>query len=649
MRMSSTVFYAVTVLASVLTFTAAQTSCKGRCGTEYYRGFMCQCDYGCLSYGECCHDYESKCTTRNSCKGRCGEIFKRGRRCSCDSDCLKYNQCCSDYKSHCDAEEPALNKGIDQPFSEDDPMVSASYPPDDPIKDQGDPILPSGYGFTADPSEEAGPTVAVTTETVTLLSPTETATQADDGTSTLYMSSGEGATESTADSTATTAPRASMQPSVASSSATKSDSSGQAPEGDTIPETNPTEASSPEPEVTTTSFSAASYSSVEPTQDPSVPQSTQASPAAHLTPSPDPTTSQPEPGDAETPSVATTRSDPAGPGTSTEPDTSTTQAPSTFAPVEPDSQSITPETPPTDPVEVTSTASKPDPTETSSVPGEPSTYEPAPIEPAEVKATTKPGTKPLDDAQTTNSQDPADDRNDTDLCSGRPVGAVTTLRNGTTVVFRGHYFWLLDSNRNPGPARGITEVWGVPSPVDTVFTRCNCQGKTYIFKGPQYWRFENGVLDPGFPRVIETGFDGLRGHITAALSVPQHRSRRESVYFFKRGGTVQRYSYQFGTRPTCGKKVQYAIYTVRNRVARQAVSVLEAPINIQKTWRGFPSTITAAVSVPNNREPDGYKYYVFSRSKSYSVKMDGQHPAIAASNANTSPQSKEFFTCPKKA
>lgn len=120
----------------------------------------------------------------------------------------------------------------------------------------------------------------------------------------------------------------------------------------------------------------------------------------------------------------------------------------------------------------------------------------------------------------------------------------------------------------PGPAQGITQVWGIPSPIDTVFTRCNCQGKTYIFKvdtgslkplffnvtyfnscllacfcfaifkGSQYWRFQNDVLDPGYPMAVDTGFDGLRGHITAALSVPQYQSRRESVYFFKRGNSV---------------------------------------------------------------------------------------------------------------
>lgn len=57
----------------------------------------------------------------------------------------------------------------------------------------------------------------------------------------------------------------------------------------------------------------------------------------------------------------------------------------------------------------------------------------------------------------------------------------------------------------------------------------------WCLQGPKYWRFQNDVLDPGYPKVIETGFEGLRGHITAALSVPQHQRRSESVYFFKRG------------------------------------------------------------------------------------------------------------------
>lgn len=50
----------------------------------------------------------------------------------------------------------------------------------------------------------------------------------------------------------------------------------------------------------------------------------------------------------------------------------------------------------------------------------------------------------------------------------------------------------------PGPAQGITQVWGVPSPIDTVFTRCNCQGKTYIFK-----------VRPFFPAGVCLGATGV--------------------------------------------------------------------------------------------------------------------------------------------
>uniref|UniRef100_A0A3Q2V9M5 Proteoglycan 4b n=1 Tax=Haplochromis burtoni TaxID=8153 RepID=A0A3Q2V9M5_HAPBU len=356
-------------LTFILLLLLLTASCRGRCGGEYYRGYRCQCDYNCLSYGECCNDYESQCTTKNSCKGRCGENFKRGRLCSCDSDCITYNQCCPDYKDHCDTSKP----------------TRAQEPEPTPPVEKPENSLGLRGGWCLFPR-------------VSLLSP--------------------------------------------------------------------------------------------------------------------------------------------------------------------------------------------------------------------------------------------DDSNDTNLCSGRPVSGVTTLRNGTMVVFRGHYFWLLDSNRVPGPPRGITQEWGVPSPIDTVFTRCNCQGKTYIFKGSQYWRFENDALDPGYPKVITTGFDRLQGHITAALSVPQYKRRAESVYFFKRGGMVQKYSYQAGVRPTCGKKVQYAVYTVRNRVVRQAgnpsvyfdhvnniqssfTPVLGPVINIRTSWRGFPPAVTAAVSVPTTAEPEGYKYFVFSGRKSH--------------------------------
>ncbi|XP_069377806.1 proteoglycan 4b isoform X2 [Paralichthys olivaceus] len=779
MKMSSTLLCAVIFLACALTLSAAQTSCKGRCGAEYYRGYMCQCDYTCLLYGECCEDYESQCTTKNSCKGRCGETFKRGRRCTCDTDCFKFNQCCPDYTSHCDAEEEIsgaasatapvktsscdsvnIKKPTEPPLMGPEQQASTFsegnnadtnnlLPPDDEFTNTGQeetspvPEGTSGYGSsTADDLDHVS--TEPTLQSVTVITQTEM-TQTDDG-PTIYMTSGDAPTESTGSSDpGTTLPQAttaaeqvSNQPTPTSAAQTEVSATASSPEPETAgqgtvqPEddvspaaqtTHLPEASSDNAEVTTLPFTTAASASTELTQDDrtvvmsqstTVPITVPASSTLDLTTIPDATTSYPDPQNTESSSEDSTTG-PQDPSTSGSPelDAPTTHIPSsTSAAQDGTTDEVTPQVTTADPVRVTPDSteqpqpSKPTEQPQPSTPTEqpqPSTpteqpqpskpteqpqpskpteqpqpskptEQPQPSKPTEQPQPSKPTkqpqnnplpakptvvnpppkdpeTKPVDAAQTLTIDNPgdyqADDSNDTNLCSGRPVGAVTTLRNGTVVVFRGHYFWFLNRHREPGPARGITQVWGVPSPIDTVFTRCSCQGKTYIFKGSEYWRYENDVLDRGYPKVIETGFDGLRGHITAALSVPQYQRRRESVYFFKRGGLVQKYSYQLGTSQSCGRKAQHAVYTVRNRVARQAVSLLGPVINIRTSWRGFPTTVTAAVSVPNTREPEGYKYYVFSRSKSYNLRLDGERPAIAATTANVSPQSNDLFKCPK--
>ncbi|KAG7230569.1 hypothetical protein INR49_025286 [Caranx melampygus] len=601
---------------------AAQSSCKGRCGAEYYRGYMCQCDYTCLSYGECCKDYESQCTTK-----------------------------------------PPLSEANEQAFSEgNDADIKGQVLPNDEfsdigLEDPGTTSVPestSGYGSTSsdllDPQVSSKPTLDPDTlefsnDTVTAFPPTEATpsdnepTQADDGLTTTHMSSGEPATEGTdvtdpASSTyeGTTLPEPTAAEDSVSTDPTSA-ASTELPPTASIPElgalgqddvspdaqtTETPEASSDEPEV---SVQTQDDTDVTPVPD-----------ATTVNPSPDADVNNPEDTTTDLPSIQTSTSDPSG----GEPDALTTDIPSTTVAAQ---EEATTQATSDKPKEVTQGLSKPKPQK------KPEQPKPSPPKPTPTKPISKPEAKPLLD-DTSGYQ--ADDNNDTNLCSGRPISGLTTLRNGTIVVFRGHYFWVLDRNRMPGPAQGITQVWGVPSPIDTVFTRCNCQGKTYIFKGPKYWRFENDALDPGYPKVIETGFEGLRGHITAALSVPQHQRRTESVYFFKRGGLVQKYSYQSGTSPTCGRKPQVTVYTVRHRMVRQAVSALGPTINIRTSWRGFPSTITAAVSVPNNREPDGYKYYVFSRSKSHNVRLDGARPVLAAPKANASPQSNDVFKCPKK-
>ncbi|CAK6971309.1 proteoglycan 4b isoform X2 [Scomber scombrus] len=678
--MPSTIFCSVIFVACAVTFSAAQTSCKGRCGGEYYRGYDCQCDYTCLNYGECCDDYESKCTTVNSCQGRCGESFKRGRKCTCDPDCIKYNQCCPDFKAHCDAEgkfSPAYIQH-DCVYMYGQSVPTDEYTnngPEDPLV-RHTPESTSGYGpSTADPLDQVTTEPTPPTDPQTQMTPSDNQpTQASGEVPTESADVSDPETTSSPDSGTTLPPAStevqdvSSQPTTTSAPQTDPNATANPPEPEPEPEpevqagdTDPTEA------PTTTSDPPVASVSTELKQDSSTGSedaTTSASITLDPTPIPDGTTLKPEPdgtggdsGDATTDpsSSLPDLQDPSTDGSpAAEIDSLTTRVPLiTDAPQGDTKDDATPGETTADPLQVTPEPTKPQPSEPTSKPQvKPGPHKPLPTKPTPSKPISKPDTKPMDPSRTLNVDNPrdyqGDDSNDTNLCSGRPVSAVTTLSNGTIAVFRGHYFWFLDSNRVPGPARSITQVWGVPSPIDTVFTRCNCQGKTYIFKGNRYWRYENDVIDTGYPQLIETGFDGLRGHITAALSVPQYRQRRESVYFFKRGGMVQKYSYKFGTSPTCGRKVQYTVTTIRNRLARQAVSLLGPTINIRKSWTGFPSTITAAVSIPAIREPEGYKYYVFSKSKSYNIRVDAARPVIAAPKPSTSPQSNSVFKCPKK-
>ncbi|XP_039213541.1 proteoglycan 4-like, partial [Crotalus tigris] len=69
------------------------------------------------------------------------------------------------------------------------------------------------------------------------------------------------------------------------------------------------------------------------------------------------------------------------------------------------------------------------------------------------------------------------------LCNKKPIDGIVPLQNGSLAVFRDHYYWLLNGTSSPSPQpRKISEGWHIPSPIDTVFSRCNCDGKTFFFK-----------------------------------------------------------------------------------------------------------------------------------------------------------------------
>ncbi|XP_029302329.1 vitronectin a [Cottoperca gobio] len=163
--------------------------------------------------------------------------------------------------------------------------------------------------------------------------------------------------------------------------------------------------------------------------------------------------------------------------------------------------------------------------------------------PLQFEAAAETTTVPVTTA-TTEAPDP-----DAVTCSGRPFDSFMQLKNGSIFAFRGDYFFELDKmSVLPGYPKLIKDVWGISGPIDAAFTRVNCQGKTYIFKGNKYWRFDNGVLDDDYPRDISVGFDKIPDHVDAAFALPAPgHNGKEKVYFFKGD---QYHMYEFLHQPS---------------------------------------------------------------------------------------------------
>ncbi|XP_062887823.1 vitronectin-like isoform X2 [Mobula hypostoma] len=134
------------------------------------------------------------------------------------------------------------------------------------------------------------------------------------------------------------------------------------------------------------------------------------------------------------------------------------------------------------------------------------------------------------------STEPGPDPEPMNVCIGdNRFDAFTDLKNGSIFAFQGKYFYeLTDTGVADGYPKLIHDVWGVQGPIDAAFTRINCEGKTYLFKGKYYWRFDNGVMEADFPRLIKEGFPRIPDNVDAALALPASGIRgKEGVYFFK--------------------------------------------------------------------------------------------------------------------
>ncbi|KAG9351115.1 hypothetical protein JZ751_025005 [Albula glossodonta] len=651
MMTSSSLGSLLVLTCAFLPLCSAQESCSNRCGETYYRGHICHCDYDCLIHNECCKDYESSCTTSDSCKGRCGESFKRGRQCSCDDDCMRFNQCCPDYQGHCDKESvgetPASLAEGAGPMATliPDNMSGQEVLPTYTLEEM---LNPNSVNTPPNPGGTSAPWIEQEAIKGDIFTPfpedpmlTQSSTGAPPFTENADVSPAVPATEPPIEITETSP----------------------ATEG----ENNCTTSLSPTtmPELTNPSSSPVRGSNVINSEisGSQIPQIPDATGSAECSPSTNQNSDDPTSSDGSV-------SGPTNCALSTSPDETPAVAPVPSPHTEADDASATSSArtqdqsgPSVSPL--TGTAALTGPASPGSTAGADALLAGNDLKSPTSGPVADPQATPADDGQDAERQpgpsgDPMTDPLMPTSPSLRPFrrpdrpSTLTDIAQALATYnpndyLPGHYFWVLDANRSPGPARGITDVWGIPSPIDTVFSRCNCQGKTYFFKGNNFWRFDNDVMDEGYPKAITVGFDKLAGKITAALSVPVHRSRRESVYFFKRGGLVQKYTYK--NTPSCGKRVPFTVYTVRNRLARQAVPSdisLGKEINIKIQWKGFPSFVTSAVSIPNPRKADGYDYHIFSRNKHYNIKIEGEQPALATPlNAPSQQNSaKTWFKCP---
>ncbi|GAA6227546.1 proteoglycan 4-like, partial [Lates japonicus] len=211
---------------------------------------------------------------------------------------------------------------------------------------------------------------------------------------------------------------------------------------------------------------------------------------------------------------------------------------------------------------------------------------------------------------------------DADLCSDSPISGLTALSNGTMLIFKGELFWSVDPvSRSVGHPQRITDTLGVSAPIDTVFTRCNCNSNTYIIKGDQYWSLdENMAVEPGFPRPLTSEFPGLTGPIRAALAVPATRTRPETVYFFKNGDIMQSFTF-----PSCNTKPRSPL---KRRSPHQAV-LQSGDINIRVSLKGFPTPVSSALSMLSPHSSDRFYHYIFSGPLYFRVQIIGDLPALA--------------------
>ncbi|GAU90153.1 hypothetical protein RvY_02613 [Ramazzottius varieornatus] len=113
----------------------------------------------------------------------------------------------------------------------------------------------------------------------------------------------------------------------------------------------------------------------------------------------------------------------------------------------------------------------------------------------------------------------------TDPCQvGFVPDAIVQTRDENMYLFKNNNYWLIRYTESKGieiPAgypKPISDWGNIQGPIDSAFT--GLKGKTYLFKGKEYWKFDNMVKEGGYPRLIANGFPGIPDSIDASFVWP---------------------------------------------------------------------------------------------------------------------------------
>ncbi|RWS05230.1 matrix metalloproteinase-16-like protein [Dinothrombium tinctorium] len=179
------------------------------------------------------------------------------------------------------------------------------------------------------------------------------------------------------------------------------------------------------------------------------------------------------------------------------------------------------------------------------------------------------------------------EKSDDDICSSTEFDAATTINN-VTYLFRGEYFFTIDSTGSiERKGRKISDEFpNIPSDLDAAVTTRD--GITYFFKGDQYYQ-AGGRRGESAPRPIHSHFRNVPNDLDAAFVY----SKDGLIYFvkdFDAATTIDNVTYLFR-----GK--YYFTIDSNGKIERKGRKISDEFINI-------PSDLDAAVTTR-----DGITYF----------------------------------------